>query len=200
IVRVPVTLAVPGLHNARNATAAIIAATLLGMDPHAAADAASTFLGAARRFQIRAQVGGVTVVDDYAHHPTEIAALLDAARRRYPQATIHVLFQPHLFSRTKFFAKEFADALAKADDVIVTGVFPSRERQQDFPDVSAATIADAAGDDASIDVEERMETAAQMIAMRAKPGDVVFTVGAGDITKMAPVIAHVLEAHAGKDD
>lgn len=200
IVRVPVTLAVPGLHNARNATAAIIAAMLLGMDAQDAADAVSTFLGAARRFQIRAQVGGVTVVDDYAHHPTEIAALLDAARRRYPQATIHVLFQPHLFSRTKFFAKEFADALAKADDVIVTGVFPARERQQDFPDVSAATIADAAGDDASIDVEERMETAAQMIAMRAKPGDVVFTVGAGDITKMAPVIAHVLEAHAGKDD
>ena len=142
----------------------------------------------------------MTVVDDYAHHPTEIAALLDAARRRYPQSTIHVLFQPHLFSRTKFFADEFAHALAKADDVIVTGVFPAREQQQDFPDVSASTIADAAGDGAHIDVEEHMETAAQMIAMRAKPGDVVFTVGAGDITKMAPVIAHVLEAHVGKDD
>ncbi|PAU69256.1 UDP-N-acetylmuramate--alanine ligase [Bifidobacterium italicum] len=200
VVHVPVTLAVPGLHNARNATAAIVAATLLGMDPHQAAEAVPTFLGAARRFQIRAQVNGVTVVDDYAHHPTEIAALLDAARRRYPDATIHVLFQPHLFSRTKFFAKEFADALGSADDVIVTGVFPARERQQDFPDVGAATIADMAGADAPIDVEERMETAAQMIAMRAKPGDVVFTVGAGDITKMVPVIAHVLEAHAGKDD
>lgn len=200
VVRVPVTLAVPGLHNARNATAAIVAATLLGMDPHVAAQAVSTFRGAARRFQIRATANGVTVVDDYAHHPTEIGALLDAARRRYPGATIHVLFQPHLFSRTKFFAREFADALAKADDVIVTGVFPAREKQQDFPDVDASTIADEAGDDASIDVEERMETAAQMIAMRAKPGDVIFTVGAGDVTKMAPVIAHVLEAHAGKDD
>ena len=200
LVRVPAALAVPGLHNARNATAAIIAATLLGMDPHRAADAIATFLGASRRFEIRARVGGVTVVDDYAHHPTEIAALLDAARRRYPQSTIHVLFQPHLFSRTKFFADEFAHALAKADDVIVTGVFPAREQQQDFPDVSASTIADAAGDGAHIDVEEHMETAAQMIAMRAKPGDVVFTVGAGDITKMAPVIAHVLEAHVGKDD
>ena len=196
----PVTLAVPGLHNARNATAAILAAIELGMPAQDAARAASTFLGAARRFQIRGTVGGVTVVDDYAHHPTEIGALLDAARRRYPDATIHVLFQPHLFSRTKFFAPQFAQALAKADDVIVTGVFPARERQEDFPGVDAHTIADAAAEGATpIDVVEDMGTAAQMVAMRAKPGDVIFTVGAGDITTMGPVIVHVLEAHHGKD-
>ena len=199
-VTLPVALAVPGLHNARNATAAILAAIELGMPAQDAARAASTFLGAARRFQIRGTVGAVTVVDDYAHHPTEIGALLDAARRRYPDATIHVLFQPHLFSRTRFFAPQFAQALAKADDVIVTGVFPARERQEDFPGVDAHTIADAAAEGATpIDVVEDMATAAQMVAMRANPGDVIFTVGAGDITTMGPVIVHVLEAHHGKD-
>ncbi|MFR2313549.1 MAG: glutamate ligase domain-containing protein [Bifidobacterium sp.] len=95
-----------------------------GVDVENAAQAATSFLGAARRFQVRGMVGQVTVVDDYAHHPTEISALLDAARRRYPQSVIRVIFQPHLFSRTMFFASEFAEALAKADDVIVTGIFP----------------------------------------------------------------------------
>ena len=104
---VPVTLTVPGIHNARNASAAIIAAALLGVDVENAAQAATSFLGAARRFQVRGMVGQVTVVDDYAHHPTEISALLDAARRRYPQSGIRVIFQPHLFSRTRFFSSEF---------------------------------------------------------------------------------------------
>ena len=86
----------------------------------------------------------VTVVDDYAHHPTEISALLDAARRKYPQSAIRVIFQPHLFSRTKFFAEAFAEALAKADDVIVTGIFPAREKQEDYPTVGPDTIVDEA--------------------------------------------------------
>ncbi|KAB5605979.1 UDP-N-acetylmuramate--L-alanine ligase [Bifidobacterium jacchi] len=226
-VTVPVHLIVPGLHNARNATAAIIAATLLGMQPADAARAAGTFLGASRRFQIRGTVDGVTVVDDYAHHPTEIAALLDAARRRYPNATLHVLFQPHLFSRTRFFAHEFAEALAKADDVIVTGIFPARERQADFPDVGPGTVVDAAGAAAGsagsgdpggagdavdsagstgvpnrradwIEAVDDMRTAAQMLALRARPGDVIFTVGAGDVTTMVPVLLHALQARAGQ--
>lgn len=199
--RVNVELAVPGLHNARNASAAIIAATLLGMDPVVAARAAGSFLGAARRFQIRGVTKQVTVVDDYAHHPTEIAALLDAARRRYPDSVIRVIFQPHLFSRTKFFAREFAEALAKADDVIVSGVFPAREKQSDFPDVGASTIVEAAAGvthepaEGWIQSVEDMELAARMMAMRAHHGDVVFTVGAGDITAMGPVLLHALEAH-----
>lgn len=199
----PVELAIPGLHNARNAAAAIIAAGLLGMPPADAAAAAATFLGAARRFDIRGEANGVTVIDDYAHHPTEIAALLSAARRRYPQAGIHVLFQPHLFSRTRIFADEFARALSLADDVIVTGVFPARERQEDFPGVSAATIADAAaacapeGGRAPVAAVEDMQTAAQMMAMRARPGDVVLTVGAGDINQMAPVLLTALTVHGG---
>lgn len=200
---IDVALRVPGTHNARNATAAIIAATLLGMDPDAAAQAAGSFLGAARRFQLRGTVDEVAVVDDYAHHPTEIAALLDAARRRYPDAGIRVMFQPHLFSRTKFFAPEFAQALAKADDVIVTGIFPAREKQSDFPEVSASTIVDEAkglkSNDEWISPVEDMHTAAQMMAMRANPGDVVFTVGAGDITDMGPVLVHVLQTRSGRN-
>ncbi|MFC5221589.1 UDP-N-acetylmuramate--L-alanine ligase [Bifidobacterium leontopitheci] len=195
----PVRLAIPGMHNARNATAAILAAMLLGIEPHRAAETAATFLGASRRFQVHGEADGVTVVDDYAHHPTEINALLDAARRRYPGSRIHVLFQPHLFSRTRTFAHEFAQALSKADDVIVTGIFPARELQQDFPGIGAQTIVDAAAGVAHdptpwIEAVEDMHTAAQMIAMRAKPTDVVFTVGAGDITAMAPVILHALQA------
>ena len=196
-----VELKVPGIHNARNAAAAITAAVLLGVSPTDAAQAVSTFLGAARRFQVHGTVKQVTVVDDYAHHPTEIAALLDAARRRYPQSTIRVIFQPHLFSRTKFFAREFAEALAKADDVIVTGIFPAREKQEDFPEITAATIVDAAAGikDAAagewIQPVEDMGLAARMMAMRAHHGDVIFTVGAGDITDMDQVLLTALEAH-----
>lgn len=264
-IRIPVALSIPGVHNARNATAAIIVATLLGMDPRAAAAAAETFLGASRRFQRRGEEKGVQVFDDYAHHPTEVAALLHAARRRFPDSRIRVLFQPHLFSRTRFFASDFARALSLADDVIVTGIFPARERQEDYPDVTADTIVAAARgmknpgaadqdvvvpdataldattldstaldsttldataldstdqESASSDRSARggrpvrggrerddsaawiqavgdMHLAAQMMAMRAHRGDVIFTVGAGDITDMAPVIIHALQAHRG---
>ena len=198
VVRVPVELVVPGIHNARNATAAIVAAALLGMDPHDAARAAGTFLGAARRFQLRGEVDGVSVVDDYAHHPTEIAALLDAARRRYPQAAIRVLFQPHLFSRTAFFADEFARALAKADDVIVSGVYPARERQEDFPGVGAGTIVAAAAGVVHdpqpwIEAVDDMHDASLALASRAVSGDVLLTVGAGDVTAMGDVIVRALQ-------
>lgn len=198
---IPVKLTVPGIHNARNASAAIIAAALLGVDIEKAAEAATSFLGAVRRFQVRGTVSQVTVVDDYAHHPTEISALLDAARRKYPQSAIRVIFQPHLFSRTKFFAEAFAEALAKADDVIVTGIFPAREKQEDYPTVGPDTIVDEAlklghtpAEDWIRGVED-MHTAAQMMVMRAHHGDVIFTVGAGDITQMDEVILHALQAH-----
>nr|WP_240541270.1 UDP-N-acetylmuramate--L-alanine ligase [Bifidobacterium santillanense] len=192
-----VSLEVPGLHNARNAAAAITAAVLLGVSPADAAGAIASFRGAVRRFQIKGVVKQVTVVDDYAHHPTEIAALLDAARRRYPHSVIRVLFQPHLFSRTKFFAREFAQALSKADDVIVTGIYPAREKQADFPGVGPVTIVREAQGMTGVEFRavEDMELAARMMAMRAHHGDVVFTVGAGDITDMGEVILHALEAH-----
>lgn len=191
-----VSLMIPGLHNARNATAAIISAILLGMDPVIAAQGASDFRGASRRFDIRGCVNGVTVVDDYAHHPTEIEALLRAARRRYPDSNIRVLFQPHLFSRTRCFAHEFAHALSIADDVIVTGIFPAREKQEDFPDIHAETIVRVAREDGlktSMQAVEDMFEAAKILSARAQAGDVLFTVGAGSITNMTSVILKSLE-------
>lgn len=187
----PVSLMIPGLHNARNASAAIIAAILLGLDPDLAAKGASDFLGASRRFDIRGCVNNVTVVDDYAHHPTEIEALLKAARRKYPDSNIRVLFQPHLFSRTRSFAHEFAYVLSFADDVIVTGIFPAREKQEDFPDIHADTIVNASHEDGlktRIEAVEDMNEAAEILSNRAKSGDVLFTVGAGSITNMTSVM------------
>ncbi|KFI45600.1 UDP-N-acetylmuramate--L-alanine ligase [Bifidobacterium bohemicum] len=197
---IPVALQVPGAHNARNATAAIIAAVLLGMDAGRAAQAASGFLGASRRFEIKGIANGVTVVDDYAHHPTEITALLKAARRRYPQATIHVLFQPHLFSRTKFFTQQFAQALGLADDVVVTSIYPARERQEDFAEVRPDNIVVAANGlnhdprNRWIRVIENMREAALTLARQAKSGDVIITVGAGDVTAMGGVMLDALNA------
>lgn len=136
-------------------------------------------------------------LEDHANHRLRVPA----ARRRYPQSVIRVIFQPHLFSRTMFFASEFAEALAKADDVIVTGIFPAREKQEDYPTISSATIVDEAlkldhtpAEDWIRGVED-MHTAAQMMTMRAHHGDVIFTVGAGDITQMDEVMLHSLQAH-----
>lgn len=194
-VSLEVSLLIPGLHNARNASAAIIAAVLLGMKPEDAARGAQSFRGASRRFDIRGCVNGVTVVDDYAHHPTEIEALLRAARRRYTSAKLRVLFQPHLFSRTRAFASEFANALALADDVIVTGIFPAREKQEDFPNIHAETIVEAAKSqnlNVQIEAVENMREAALKLAARAKNGDVLLTVGAGSITDMTSVMLEAL--------
>ena len=194
-VSLEVSLLIPGLHNARNASAAIIAAVLLGMKPEDAARGAQSFRGASRRFDIRGCVNGVTVVDDYAHHPTEIEALLRAARRRYASAKLRVLFQPHLFSRTRAFASEFANALALADDVIVTGIFPAREKQEDFPNIHAETIVEAAKSqnlNVQIEAVENMREAALKLAARAKFGDVLLTVGAGSITDMTSVMLEAL--------
>ena len=194
-VSLEVSLLIPGLHNARNASAAIIAAVLLGMKPEDAARGAQSFRGASRRFDIRGCVNGVTVVDDYAHHPTEIEALLRAARRRYTSAKLRVLFQPHLFSRTRAFASEFAKALALADDVIVTGIFPAREKQEDFPNIHAETIVEAAKTqnlNVQIEAVEDMREAALKLTARAKSGDVLLTVGAGSITDMTSVMLEAL--------
>lgn len=190
-----VKLRVPGIHNARNAAAAIISAVLMGMDPQKACGSAFEFYGAKRRFEVRGTEGGVTVIDDYAHHPTEIEALLHAAKRRFPQSAIHVIFQPHLFSRTHFFAQQFADALNIADDVVVTDIFPAREKQEDWPGISPDTVVSRIGrqgphtDAHSI---PDMDTAARFAADRARPGDIIITVGAGSITDAANTVLEQL--------
>ncbi|OLT46778.1 UDP-N-acetylmuramate--L-alanine ligase [Cellulosimicrobium sp. CUA-896] len=166
-------LRVPGRHNVLNATAAVAAAVLLGVAPADAVGAAHDFLGTGRRFEARGTAGGVRVVDDYAHHPTEIAALLAAARPVAGDGRVVVLFQPHLYSRTRAFAREFADALGAADLVVVTGVYAAREDPD--PTVGARTVADLVRPGVASAVENRLE-AARVVAEAARPGDLVLTV------------------------
>ncbi len=173
----------PGVHNARNAVGAWCAAVLLGADPFLAAGGIADFVGTGRRFEDRGAAHGVRVVDDYAHHPTEVAALLRAAR---PVAAgrVLVLFQPHLYSRTARFAREFAEALALADEVVVTDVYAARE--DPVTGVSGALITDLMGDVGRF-VADRHE-AARAVGVAARPGDLVLTVGAGDVTELAPEV------------
>jgi UDP-N-acetylmuramate--alanine ligase len=182
-------LGVPGEHNGLNAAAAWAALRRLGVDDRAAVDGLASFRGTGRRFEDRGSAGGVRVVDDYAHHPTEIAALLRAARQ-VTDGRIVVLFQPHLYSRTKAFADEFAAALGAADEVVVTDVYAAREDPD--PEVTGALITDRMGEHAHF-VPDRLE-AARAAAALARPGDLLLTVGAGDVTALAPVVLEALSA------
>lgn len=187
------TLSVPGAHNLRNAAAAWCAGRELGAQPEALAQALGTFTGTARRFEDRGSAAGVRVVDDYAHHPTEVAALLASARRTAAPGRVLVLFQPHLFSRTEAFAAAFADALAAADAVVLTAIYPAREEPR--AGVTSALIADRLPGARYLPDHEQ---AAHAVADLATPGDLVLTVGAGDVTALGPVILQRL-SDAGQE-
>ncbi|MDM7856195.1 UDP-N-acetylmuramate--L-alanine ligase [Cellulomonas alba] len=181
-----VRLAVPGDHNALNAAAAWTVACRLGLDPASAAEGLAAFRGTGRRFEDRGTAAGVRVVDDYAHHPTEVAALLRAARTVSGDGRVLVLFQPHLYSRTRTFAAEFGAALDLADVVVVTDVYAAREDPD--PTVTGRMLVDrvpTAGKAAF--VADRLDAAAA-IADAARPGDLLLTVGAGDVTALGPVV------------
>ena len=181
---VEVELAVPGAHNARNAAAALTAARLAGADPETAAAALRDFEGAGRRFErLGTTPQGADVVDDYAHHPTEVAATLEAARTLLPRRLIAV-FQPHLYSRTVRQAAEFGAALAAADEVVVLDVYPARERAEDYPGVTGLLVAQAAADAAGGRTITWLRTLAEaeaLLAPRLREGDLVLTLGAGDV-------------------
>ncbi len=179
-----VELTVPGAHNARNAAAALTAARLAGAEPAAAAAALRDFQGAGRRFErLGTTPRGALVVDDYAHHPTEVAATLEAARTLAPRRVIAV-FQPHLYSRTARQAAEFGAALAAADEIVVLDVYPARERPEDFPGVSGLLVAQAAADAGAgrpVAWLPSFAQAEELLAPRLREGDLVLTLGAGDI-------------------
>ncbi len=183
-------LSVPGVHNILNAAAAVGAALVLGVALEDAVRGVSAFRGTGRRFDLRGEAGGVRVVDDYAHHPTEVEALLRAARGVAGDGRVVVLFQPHLFSRTKAFAPEFARALALADEVVVTGVYAAREDPD--PQVDASTIVRHMPSGSARAVEDKAAAVAA-VAAASRPGDLVLTVGAGDVTELAPVLLDLLE-------
>ena len=184
-------LRVPGLHNVRNALAAVGAGIAIGVTLDAMRPGLEGFTGVERRFQRLGEVAGVTVIDDYAHHPTEIRATLDAARAAFPRRRIVAAFQPHLYSRTRDLATEFGAALATADVVLLTEIYPARE--QPIAGVTAGLIADAvtrSGRPLAWRGERSALAAALAAAVRA--GDVVLTLGAGDITRTGPELLRAL--------
>ena len=180
-----VQLRVPGVHNVRNALAAVASGLALGATLDAMRTGLEQFGGVERRFQRLGIERGVLVVDDYAHHPTEIEATLSAARAAYPSRRLVIAFQPHLYSRTRDFAPAFGRALAAADAVFLTEIYPARE--QPLPGVSATLIerALAAAGGAAAWRGDRGELAAALAGF-VLPNDVVLTVGAGDITRTGP--------------
>ncbi|MEV7575257.1 UDP-N-acetylmuramate--L-alanine ligase [Pseudarthrobacter sp. NPDC089323] len=187
--RLGLSLQVPGRHNALNAAAAFAVALELGVEPAAAAAALADFSGAARRFELKGSARGVRVFDDYAHHPTEVRAALTAARSVAGEHKVHVLFQPHLFSRTREFAREFAEALNLADTALVLDIYPARE--DPIPGVSSQLIADHLGAGGRL---VPASDAVAALADAAKEGDIVLTAGAGDVTAYGPLIVEALRA------
>ena len=173
------TLPVPGRHNLQNALASIAVALELGLPFDRIAAGLAQFHGAERRFEVRGEPNGVLVVDDYGHHPTEIAAVLEAARPL--KRRIIVAFQPHRFSRTAALAADFGPALAAADHIILTDIYPAGE--DPIPGVTIDRLASAIRSSvrAPVDVVPRLDDVVPAIAKVARPGDVVITLGAGSI-------------------
>jgi len=188
-----VALRVPGHHNVRNALAAIGAGFALGVALDAMRDGLLQFNGVERRFQRLYDVEGVTIVDDYAHHPTEIAATLQAARASYPDRRIVAAFQPHLFSRTRDFSDAFGQALSGADSVFLAEIYPAREKP--IAGITSDLVASAVARAGRPVVWQgaRSELAAALTDFVQK-GDVVITIGAGDITRTGPELRELLES------
>lgn len=174
-------LFLPGEHNVRNALAAIAVGRELGIEGPRIAAALSKFLGVDRRFQVLGDYNGAIIVDDYAHHPTEIRATLEAARGGYPDRRLVALFQPHLFSRTRDFAQEFGEALAIADVPIVTPIYAAREHPVDG--VSARIISDAVQ---GVEFLDRSNSQiVNEMRRRLRPNDLFIAMGAGDVHEIA---------------
>jgi UDP-N-acetylmuramate--alanine ligase len=174
-------LFVPGEHNVRNALAAIAVGRELGIDASNMAAALASFLGVDRRFQILGDYHGAIIVDDYAHHPTEVRATLEAARGGYPERRIVALFQPHLYSRTRDFAQDFGEALSIADVPIVVPIYAAREHPVEG--VSARIIADAVK---GVEFLDRSNSEiVNELRRRLKPNDIFIAMGAGDVHEIA---------------
>ncbi len=181
------TVSVPGRHYAHNAVAALAAGVALGIPADDLASAIGKYTGVKRRLQLKGEAAGVQVIDSYAHHPTEMTADLEAIRGAAGDSRILVVFQPHLFSRTQELGKEMGEALALADSAVVLDIYPARE--DPIPGVTSEIIiaaARAAG--ADVTAEHDKESVADVIAGMAKPGDLVLTMGAGDVTDLGPAI------------
>jgi UDP-N-acetylmuramate--alanine ligase len=186
---VTVELQVPGKHNVSNALAALTVAKLLNLPLAEAALALGQFIGTGRRFEVRGEAGGVVVVDDYAHHPTEIRATLAAARIRYPGRRIWAVWQPHTYSRTQMLFDDFVHSFSDADEIIVTEVYAAREPKQGF---SSRQIVDAMLRPAHFIAG--LSDVSNFLTSHLRPGDALLVLSAGDADQVsAEVLAHLKE-------
>ncbi|MDX2267291.1 MAG: UDP-N-acetylmuramate--L-alanine ligase [Bryobacter sp.] len=191
------TLRVPGRHNVLNSAAAAAVALELGLAPAQIAAGLAAFSGVDRRFQVRGEAAGVTVIDDYGHHPTEIRATLEAARQRR-FAHVHVLFQPHRYSRTQILMDEFARSFFAADSVTLLDIYAASEAP--LPGVSAEALLEklTAYGQRTAAYATSLEAGARAVAERARPGDMILTLGAGSVSGASDLVLEELEkiAHA----
>ncbi len=186
-------LALPGEHNRRNAATALAALELAGVSAAEARVALAEFRGTGRRLEPRGEAGGVTVIDDYAHHPAEIAATIAAARDAQDGGRVLVLFQPHLYSRTRHLARELGVALAAADVACVTEIY--RAREQPVEGVSGKAVVDALAEQRPgmpLAWTPNVEDGVRFLVTRVREGDVVVTVGAGDVDRAVPLLLEKL--------
>jgi UDP-N-acetylmuramate--alanine ligase len=186
---------VPGEHNRLNAACALAALELAGFERGAAAGVLARFRGVGRRLEEHGEAGGVRLLDDYAHHPAEVAATIAAARDLAREGRLVVLFQPHLFSRTQHLGRELGGALAAADAAVVTEVYAARE--EPVAGVTGKLVVDAlaaARPGMSVGWGPALADAARIAAALARPGGVVLTVGAGDVDTAIPMLRAELEA------
>jgi len=184
-----VSLQIPGQHNVRNTLAALAVLHQLGLDVPAGAQALQKFRGVGRRFEVRGEVSGITLIDDYAHHPTEIRATLAAARSRYPNRRIWVVWQPHTYSRALTFFEDFTHAFNDADHVLVTEVFAAREANP--KGFSARRVSDAIRH-SDVQFVPTVFEAARSLAARLNPGSVLIVLSAGDANQVIPELLPIL--------
>jgi len=190
---VQLEIAVPGRHNALNAAAAFGLTVQVGVAVADVVAGLAAYRGARRRMELKGEADGVQVIDSYAHHPTELAADLAAARDIATGGRVIAIFQPHLFSRTRLFATQFGAALGQADEVLVLDVYAAREDPE--PGVTGRLIADAVPGGAAVFLPDRAAIPAAVAGL-AKPGDLVLTMGAGDVTQLGPQIIAALKDRA----
>ena len=190
---VDLPLALPGEHNRLNAAAALAALELAGVERAAAESVIVEYRGAGRRFEKRGEAAGVKVFDDYGHHPAEVAATLAAARERASEGRLAVIFQPHLYSRTRHLAREFASSLAAADAVCVAEIYAARE--DPVPGVSGKLVVDALAEvrpGMPLAWTPTLEDGVRFLAGWVRAGDLVFTIGAGDVDRAGPLLLEAL--------
>lgn len=188
-----VELTFPGLHNAQNACAALVLAEFAGVDAATAVTACADFRGPARRFQILGEVGRIAVVDDYAHHPTEVAAAIDAARQRYPRRRLIAIHTPHTYSRVSRLLEDYTDSFTGADVVIIGPIEEARERGMPKI-VSSQDVADRAHPAGDVHVVASSDEAVALVSRIVRPGDVLLVLSLGGFDKLAPRLRDALEA------